>query len=87
MGREGRTEVIPQVFWLSLSLLESDYEHEYLLALGLLEKVMERLPLDRLSCRDRVERILNQLQWSSFSGVLPLLLKGITNPNTYEQVR
>jgi len=79
-------EVIPQVFWLGVSLLESDYEHEYLLALGLLEKVMERLPLDRLYCRDKIDRMQNQLQWSSFGGVLPLILKGITNPNTYEQV-
>lgn len=82
----GGMEVIPQVFWLGISLLESDYEHEYLLALGLLEKVMERLPLDRLYCRDKIDRMQNQLQWSSFGGVLPLILKGVTNPNTYEQV-
>lgn len=80
------TDVIPQVFWLTLSLLETDYEHEYLLALGLLEKVMDRLQFDRLDCREKVERIQTQLQWSSFSGVVSLLLKGCTNPNTYEQV-
>lgn len=83
---DNANDVIPQVFWLTLSLLESDYEHEYLLALRLLEKVMERLPLDRLDCRDKVERVQTQLQWNTFGGVIPLLLKGCTNPTIYDQV-
>ena len=83
---ESPADVIPQVFWLAISLLESDYEYEYLLALGLLEKVMERLPLERFECRDKVERVQSQLQWNSFPGIINLVLKGTTNPNTYEQV-
>lgn len=84
--QDNANDVIPQVFWLTLSLLESDYEHEYLLALRLLEKVMERLPLDRLDCRDKVERVQSQLQWNTFSGVIPLLMKGCTNSSIYDQV-
>jgi hypothetical protein len=80
------SDVIPQVFWLALSLLESDFEYEYLLALRLLEKVMDRLPLERLECRDKVDRVQSQLQWNNFSGIIPLILKGCSNANTYEQV-
>jgi len=80
-------DVIPQVFWLALSLLESDFEYEYLLALRLLEKVMDRLELERLETRDKVDRVQSQLQWNNFSGIMPLILKGCSNANTYEQVR
>lgn len=79
-------DVIPQIFWLALSLLESDFEYEYLLALRLLEKIMDRLPLERLECRDKVDRVQSQLQWNNFGGIIPLILKGCSNANTYEQV-
>ena len=67
-------------------MLESDYEHEFLLALRLLERVLNRLPLDRPDCRDRVEKMLPQLKWNNFSGVHAIVLKGCTSSNmsTYE---
>jgi hypothetical protein len=79
-------DVIPQIFWLALSLLESDFEYEYLLALRLLEKIMDRLFLERLECRDKVDRVQSQLQWNNFSGIVSLILKGCSNTNTFEQV-
>ena len=36
---ENKLTVLSQLFWLSVCLLESDYEYEYLLAMRLLEKV------------------------------------------------
>ena len=36
---EHKLTVLSQLFWLSVCLLESDYEYEYLLAMRLLEKV------------------------------------------------
>lgn len=83
---DDKMTILAQLFWLSVSLLESDYEHEFLLALRLLGRVLHRLPLDRPDARDKVEKLQAQLRWSSFPGVHALLLKGCTSPNTYEPV-
>lgn len=50
----GICQVLAQLFWISVSVLESDYEYEFLLAMRLLDKVLSRLPLDRPDCRDKV---------------------------------
>ncbi|XP_016844243.1 protein furry isoform X3 [Nasonia vitripennis] len=84
--QDDKMTILAQLFWLSVSLLESDYEHEFLLALRLLDRVLHRLPLDRPDARDKVEKLQQQLRWSSFPGVHALLLKGCTSPNTYESV-
>jgi hypothetical protein len=39
--------ILVQLFWICLAVFESDFEHEFLLALRLLEKVINKLPLDR----------------------------------------
>ncbi|XP_046667613.1 protein furry isoform X2 [Homalodisca vitripennis] len=83
---DDKMTILAQLFWLSVSLLESDYEHEFLLALRLLGRVLHRLPLDRPDARDKVDKLQAQLRWNSFPGVHALLLKGCTNPNTYEPV-
>ncbi|CAD6239851.1 GSCOCG00002390001-RA-CDS [Cotesia congregata] len=84
--QDDKMTILAQLFWLSVSLLESDYEHEFLLALRLLGRVLHRLPLDRPDARDKVEKLQQQLGWNSFPGVHALLLKGCTSPNTYEPV-
>lgn len=73
--QDDKMTILAQLFWLSVSLLESDYEHEFLLALRLLSRVLHRLPLDRPDARDKVEKLQTQLRWSSFPGVHALLLK------------
>ncbi|KAF2884642.1 hypothetical protein ILUMI_21529 [Ignelater luminosus] len=85
-SQDDKLTILAQLFWLSVSLLESDYEHEFLLALRLLARVLHRLPLDRPDARDKVEKLQAQLRWSSFPGVHALLLKGCTHPNIYEPV-
>ncbi|XP_034942121.1 protein furry isoform X2 [Chelonus insularis] len=85
-SQDDKMTILAQLFWLSVSLLESDYEHEFLLALRLLGRVLHRLPLDRPDARDKVEKLQQQLGWNSFPGVHALLLKGCTSPNTYEPV-
>lgn len=67
--------ILAQLFWLAVSLLESDYEHEFLLALRLLARVLHRLPLDRPDARDKVEKLQQQLKWTGYPGVHALLLK------------
>merc|ERR550517_962704 len=68
-SQEDKMNVLVQLFWICIAILESDYEHEFLLGLRLLEKV---------------EKILAGLKWAQFPGLHSLLLKGCTNPNTYE---
>lgn len=84
--QEDKLTVLGQLFWLAVSLLESDYEHEFLLASRLLSRVLRRLPLDRPDTRDKVDKLAIQLRTPSFPGVHALLLKGCTNPVTYEHV-
>lgn len=73
--QDDKMTILSQLFWLSVCLLESDYEHEFLLALRLLTRVLHRLPLDRPDARDKVEKLQQQLKWSSYPGVHALLLK------------
>lgn len=73
--QDDKLTILAQLFWLSVSLLESDYEYEFLLALRLLARVMNRFPLDRPDARDKVEKLQAQLRWNSFPGVHSLLLK------------
>ncbi|XP_025416970.1 protein furry isoform X3 [Sipha flava] len=84
--QDDKLTVLGQLFWLAVSLLESDYEHEFLLACRLLSRVLRRLPLDRPDTRDKVDKLAIQLRTPSFPGVHALLLKGCTNPVTYEHV-
>ncbi|XP_969290.2 protein furry [Tribolium castaneum] len=84
--QDDKLTILSQLFWLAVSLLESDYEHEFLLAVRLLARVMHRLPLDRPDARDKVEKLQSQLRWNSFPGVHALLLKGCTHANIYEPV-
>ncbi|CAH2001764.1 unnamed protein product [Acanthoscelides obtectus] len=84
--QDDKLTILAQLFWLAVSLLESDYEYEFLLAVRLLASVMHRLPLDRPDARDKVEKLQSQLRWTSFPGVHALLLKGCTHPNIYEPV-
>ncbi|KAK8723928.1 hypothetical protein OTU49_011608 [Cherax quadricarinatus] len=81
---DDKMTVLAQFFWIAVSMLESDYEYEFILAMRLLDKVLARLPLDRPDCRDKVEKLQQQLKWKEFPGVHALLLKGCTSATTYE---
>jgi len=39
-GMEDKITIMTQMFWIAVSLLESDYEYEFLLATQLLDKVV-----------------------------------------------
>ncbi|NWS52358.1 FRYL protein, partial [Chunga burmeisteri] len=72
------------IFWIAASLLESDYEYEYLLALKLLNKLLIHLPLDKSESREKIEKVQNKLKWSNFPGLQQLFLKGFTSASTQE---
>ncbi|KAL7981768.1 hypothetical protein Chor_000825 [Crotalus horridus] len=72
------------IFWIAASLLESDYEYEYLLALRLLNKLLVHLPLDRPESREKIEQMQSKLKWNNFPGLQQLFLKGFTSVSTQE---
>ncbi|XP_041949099.1 protein furry homolog isoform X3 [Alosa sapidissima] len=74
--------LLATVFWVAVSLMESDFEFEYQMALRLVHKLLARVPLDRPEHRERLEKLQAQLRWSGFAGLQQLLLKGFTSPAT-----
>ncbi|XP_032961418.1 protein furry homolog-like isoform X3 [Rhinolophus ferrumequinum] len=72
------------IFWIAASLLESDYEYEYLLALRLLNKLLIHLPLDKSESREKIENVQSKLKWNNFPGLQQLFLKGFTSVSTQE---
>ena len=83
-SQEDKMNILVQLFWICVAVLESDYEHEFILGLRLMDRVLSKLPLDRPDTREKVEKILAGLKWPNFPGLHSLLLKGCTHPNTYE---
>lgn len=76
-----------QLFWTATSLLESDFEGEYLMAQRLLCRVLDHLELSMNDTYERLEALLDKMKWSNFSGVQKLLLKGLTLDSTSEPSR
>ncbi|XP_012945432.1 protein furry homolog isoform X2 [Aplysia californica] len=83
-GAEDKLTLVTQMFWMTVSLLESDYEYEFSLAVKLLDKILCHLQPERPECRDKLDKILNQIKWPNFPGVYILLLKGCTSPMASE---
>lgn len=78
------TNLMATVFWIAASLLESDYEFEYLLALRLLNRLLAQMPLEKPDSREKLERVQAKLKWYNFPGLLTLFLKGFTSAATQE---
>ena len=80
-------DFLVQLFWTSVSLLESDYENEYYLAQHLFGKVISQLDLKADSTYTRLEMILQKTKPEKFTGVQKLLLKGVTLGSTTKSTR
>ncbi|KAM3939588.1 protein furry homolog-like isoform 2-T2 [Leptodactylus fuscus] len=78
------TNLMATIFWIAASLLESDYEYEYLLALKLLNKLLTHMPLDKSESREKIEKVQDKLKWNNFPGLQQLFLKGFTSVSTQE---
>uniref|UniRef100_A0AAZ3Q6G8 Protein furry homolog n=1 Tax=Oncorhynchus tshawytscha TaxID=74940 RepID=A0AAZ3Q6G8_ONCTS len=77
------SSLLATVFWVAVSLMESDFEFEYQMSLRLLNRnSISQVPLDRAENRERLEKLQAQLRWSGFSGLQQLLLKGFTSQTT-----
>lgn len=78
------SNLLATIFWVAVSLMESDFEFEYQMALRLMNKLMANMSLDKQEDRERLEKLQGQLNWSSFTGLQQLLLKGFTSVSTTE---
>ncbi|GAB1608168.1 protein furry-like isoform X4, partial [Argonauta hians] len=76
---EDKLTIVTQMFWMAVSMLESDYDYEFHLAIKLLDKILKHLQPERPECREKVDKILQQIKWTNFPGVQILLLKGCTS--------
>uniref|UniRef100_A0A671Y1V8 FRY microtubule binding protein n=1 Tax=Sparus aurata TaxID=8175 RepID=A0A671Y1V8_SPAAU len=76
------SNLLATIFWVAVSLMESDFEFEYQMSLRLLNKLLGHLSLDKPENREKLEKLQSQLRWSSFSGLQQLLLKGFTSVST-----
>ncbi|KAJ0183584.1 hypothetical protein K1T71_000007 [Dendrolimus kikuchii] len=74
--QDDKLTILATLFWVGASLLESDYEHEFLLGVRLLARVMARLPLDRPDARERLDRT----QAHTSPSLHALLLKKTAQP-------
>ena len=76
------TNLLATIFWVTVALMESDFEFEYLMALRLLNRLLAHRPLDKAENREKLEKLQAQLKWADFSGLQQLLLKGFTSLTT-----
>ncbi|XP_074535016.1 protein furry homolog isoform X2 [Halichoeres trimaculatus] len=76
------SNLLATIFWVSVSLMESDFEFEYQMSLRLLNKLLGHMSLDKQENREKLEKLQSQLKWSSFTGLQQLLLKGFTSVST-----
>ena len=84
MTIEDKTSLLAQFFWIAVVMFETDYEHEFLLALRLFDKLLSKISLDKSDSQEKIEKIFMQMKWNQFPGVHSLLLKGCTSAITYE---
>ena len=75
-------DVLGQLFWASVSLLLSDYETEFSLALRLFDNVVSKLDLSSDVTYVRLEAIFTKTKWVGFPGIIKMLLKGLTLVST-----
>ncbi|XP_072248255.1 protein furry homolog isoform X4 [Leuresthes tenuis] len=76
------SNLLATIFWVAVSLMESDFEFEYQMSLRLLNKLLANMSLDKQENREKLEKLQSQLKWSSFTGLQQLLLKGFTSMST-----
>lgn len=76
------SNLLATIFWMAVSLMESDFEFEYQMSLRLLNKLLANLSLDKEENREKLEKLQSQLNWNSFTGLQQLLLKGFTSVST-----
>ena len=68
-------DLFAELFVTSVSMLESDYDNEFVMAMRLMEKVMDRFDLNRTDNEEKMDQMISKMNWANFPGVQALLLK------------
>ncbi len=81
------------VFWTAICLLESDFEHEFLLAVEIISQILNKIDLNtgtanngqllvhKNEFRTNLELFAFRINWPGYPGLQNLLLKGCTCPS------
>ncbi len=80
--------ILVNIFWTCICLLESDFEHEFVLAIEIIEQILSKIDLNsgmaangqllvhKNEFRTHLELFLFKINWVDFPGLQNLLLKG-----------
>ena len=76
LNPQSQADMVTRVFWIAVSLLESDYEHEFLMAIHLLNKVgLRKITKSATDCRTSVSPgVENRLRFKNNKGWVTLSL-------------
>lgn len=86
--------LLVQIFWTSICLLESDFEHEFVLAIEIIEQILNKIDLNsgiannaqlivhKNEFRTNLELFAFRINWPNFPGLQNLLLKGCTSQSS-----
>ncbi|CAD5214063.1 unnamed protein product [Bursaphelenchus okinawaensis] len=77
-------QALTQIVSISVCMLESQIDNEYLLALHLLKRIFECTQSNAKEVIDHFESTVKQLNWKDFNGVVSLSTKAIMHPLGYE---
>ncbi|VDP33952.1 unnamed protein product [Heligmosomoides polygyrus] len=73
-----------QICAIAVALLESGVDNEFLLAVNLLEKILDTSGPHKTRCIQKLEKTINQLDWKGFSNIVGLLSRGTIVTSAYE---
>uniref|UniRef100_A0A8R1IA79 MOR2-PAG1_C domain-containing protein n=2 Tax=Caenorhabditis japonica TaxID=281687 RepID=A0A8R1IA79_CAEJA len=66
-----------QIVAIAVSMMESSLENEFLLALQLLNKVLDVPTAQKMKCLAKFDKMVSQLEWKSFNGIVPLVARAL----------
>ena len=82
--------LLVQIFWTAICLLESDYEHEFLLSIEIISQILNKIDLStgvasngqllvhKNEFRTHLELFAFRINWPGYPGLQNLLIKGCT---------
>ncbi|CAI5444117.1 unnamed protein product [Caenorhabditis angaria] len=73
-----------QICAIAISLMESSMDNEFLLAIQLLHRVLDVSKTLKLQCLAKLDKMVGQLEWKNFNGIISLVTRGAIVPNAYE---
>ncbi|CAL2038426.1 unnamed protein product [Caenorhabditis brenneri] len=73
-----------QILAIAVSMMESGIENEFLLALNLLNKVLDVPTAQKVQCLAKYDKMVGQLEWKNFNGIVSLITRGAIIPTAYE---